>query len=239
MRAVLTFHSVDDSGSVLSIAPHELRDLVREIQQSGHAIVPLRELLADEAPARVALTFDDGYRSVWEHAGPVLAEAGAPATLFLTTGYVGRDSRWPTLPADAPVFPLMSWQQVEDLHAQGWAIEAHTESHPDLRALPDDEVRHELCAADEAIEGRLGVRPRAFAYPYGHFDARVEGIVRTRYETAVTVQMATVDRPPASHRVPRLETFYFRGRRPLGGFGSSGFRAYLGLRALIRALPKP
>jgi peptidoglycan/xylan/chitin deacetylase (PgdA/CDA1 family) len=241
VRAVLTFHSVDDSGSVLSIAPQELRALVAEIQASGHAIVPLRELLADadDRPDRVALTFDDGYRSVWEHAGPVLDAAGAPATLFVTTGYLGRDSRWPTLPEAAPVFPLMDWEQVRDLHARGWAIEAHTETHPDLRALPDAEIEREFRASNDAIERELGVRPRVLAYPYGHFDARVERIAREHYELAVTVQMARVERRPDSHRVPRLETFYFRGGCPWGGFGSRGFSAYLALRALIRALPKP
>ena len=239
MRAVLTFHSVDASGSVLSIAPHELAELVREIQASGHRIVPLHELLADEAPMRIALTFDDGYRSVWQEAGPVLARAHAPATLFLTTGYVGRDSRWPTLPAEAPVFPLMSWDEVRELHARGWAIEAHTVSHPDLRALPDAEIEREFHACNDEIERQTGRRPSALAYPYGHFDARVLRIARTHYALAVTVQMARLGRLPDSHRVPRLETFYFRTRRPLGGFGSPGFAGYLALRALIRALPKP
>lgn len=239
MRAVLTFHSVDPSGSVLSIAPQELDALVREIQGSGHAIVPLDELMADASPMRVALTFDDGYRSVWEEAAPVLERAGAPATLFVTTGYLGRDSRWPTLPADAPVFPLMGWDEVRDLHARGWAIEAHTVSHPDLRALPDEEIRREFEASNDEIERQTGRRPRALAYPYGHFDARSLRIAREHYALAVTVQMGGVDRLPDSHRIPRLETFYFRGTRPLGGFGSAGFRAYLALRALIRALPKP
>jgi peptidoglycan/xylan/chitin deacetylase (PgdA/CDA1 family) len=239
MRAVLTFHSVDASGSVLSIAPPELADLVREVQDSGHAIVSLLDLFADAAPDRVALTFDDGYRSVWEEAAPVLERAGAPATLFLTTDYVGRDSRWPTLPADAPVFDLMSWDQARELRDLGWAIEAHTCTHPDLRALSDDAIEDELRRSNDAIEQEIGARPRAFAYPYGHYDARSLRIARQHYELAVTVQMARVERPPDRHRIPRLETFYFRGSRPLGGFGSHGFRAYLGLRALIRALPKP
>lgn len=239
MRAVLTFHSVDASGSVLSIAPQQLEALVGEIQSSGHEIVTLEQLLADPAPRRISLTFDDGYRSVWEEAAPVLERANAPATLFFTTGYAGRDSRWPTLPSDAPVFPLMGWEEVRDLHARGWSIEAHTVTHPDLRALSDAEIEREFRESNDEIEGQTGRRPRALAYPYGHFDARSLRIARTHYALAVTVQMAGVDRPPDWHRVPRLETFYFRERRPLGGFGSRGFRGYLALRALIRALPKP
>ena len=68
MRAVLMFHSVDPSGSVLSIEPDALRSLVGAIQQSGHRIVPLRELLDSESSApEIALTFDDGLRSLHQH----------------------------------------------------------------------------------------------------------------------------------------------------------------------------
>jgi peptidoglycan/xylan/chitin deacetylase (PgdA/CDA1 family) len=226
---------------------HQLRRLAAQLEDDIKQVdrVSAIELIGGERRQilveldRVALTFDDGYRSVWEEAAPVLERAGAPATLFLTTDYVGRDSRWPTLPADAPVFDLMSWDQARELRDLGWAIEAHTCTHPDLRALSDDAIEDELRRSNDAIEQEIGARPRAFAYPYGHYDARSLRIARQHYELAVTVQMARVERPPDRHRIPRLETFYFRGSRPLGGFGSHGFRAYLGLRALIRALPKP
>ena len=44
MRAVITFHGVDASGSVLSLAPETLRGLIAGVRAAGHAIVPLREL---------------------------------------------------------------------------------------------------------------------------------------------------------------------------------------------------
>jgi peptidoglycan/xylan/chitin deacetylase (PgdA/CDA1 family) len=241
MRAVLTFHSVDSSGSVLSIAPEDLRGLVQEIQSGGHAIVPLRALLGDPGPPdRVALTFDDGYRSVWDEAVPVLRKAGAAATLFVTTGYLGVDNRWPSQPQESPTLPLMSWDQVRKIHGEGWAIEAHTVTHPDLRALTDAQIECEFRAANDAIKERVGVPPAVLAYPYGAFDARVESIARKHYDWAVTTQMGSLDsRAGGAHRVPRLETFYFRKRRPLGGFGSPGFRGYLAARAWLRRLRQP
>ena len=79
MRAILMFHSVEATGSVLSIAPEQLRSLVGAIRRSGHRIVPLRELLdSNTEPDQIALTFDDGMRSLHEHALPILQREQPP-----------------------------------------------------------------------------------------------------------------------------------------------------------------
>ncbi len=238
MQAVLTLHSVDASGSVMSISPAQLRSLVRAIRASGHAIVPLAELLARPSePRRVALSFDDGMHSVHEHARPILQEEGVPATLFLTTGHVGRDSQWPTLPDDAPVFPMLGWAEVEDLRAAGWDIQAHTVSHPHLPALDDARIEAELAQAAEVIESRLGRRPDLLAYPYGTHDERTVAAARRHYRFAVTTRMAALaDSIPDAHRVPRLDVYYFREPKTHSRFGTPRFRAYLRARAVLRGV---
>ena len=236
MRAILTFHGVDASGSVLSIAPDELRSLVRAIRRGGHEIVPLAELLDEGGADRVALTFDDGLQSLREHALPILRDEGAPATLFLTTSRVGLDNRWPSLPPDAPTLPMLDWDGVEALAAAGWAIEAHTESHPDLRTLDDAGVREEIERGNAAIQARLGARPTLFAYPYGFWDARVEAIAADYFRHSVTTDMGTLAAPAAPHRLPRLETFYFRAPSVHAHFGSALFDGYLWSRGLLRRL---
>ncbi|HEY3255865.1 MAG TPA: polysaccharide deacetylase family protein, partial [Polyangiaceae bacterium] len=144
MRAVLMFHGVDDSSSVLSIRRAQLASLIRAVQASGHRIVPLSTLLRTTTPNSIALTFDDGFASVAEQAAPLLGELAVPATLFLTTQHVGLSNRWPSQPSDAPVQPMMHWSDVQDLAKGGWAIEAHSLTHPDLRKLTDDELTREL-----------------------------------------------------------------------------------------------
>lgn len=127
-----------------------------------HEIVPLETLLTEPIRQRcVALTFDDGMRSLATTAAPALSALGAPATLFLTTDYVGKDNHWPSQPPLAP------------RKAAGWSIQAHTRTHPDLRTLGDDALEAELCEPLDVIERRLGHRPSSFAYPYGYFNERV------------------------------------------------------------------
>jgi peptidoglycan/xylan/chitin deacetylase (PgdA/CDA1 family) len=235
---VLMFHGVDDSGSVLTVSAAELDSLVRSIRASGHEIVPLAALLAGTSPDAVALTFDDGFVSVAEQAAPVLARLDAPATLFLTTGYVGKDNRWPTQPADAPRFAMMGWPEVQRLSRGGWAIEAHSRSHPDLRVLEDEELDRELVGPCDDIEQRTGRRPRGVAYPYGYFDERVAERARGHFAFAVTTVFRALGSPDDTLRIPRLDAYYLRAPRVHRHFGSRRFAAYLVARGALRRLRK-
>lgn len=238
MRAVLTFHGIDDTGSVLSMTTREFASLLEALRTRGVSIVPLADLLEDrETGDRVALTFDDGFASVRHAALPILQDAGAPATLFLTTGHVGKDNRWAGQPASIPVFPMLAWGDVEALAAAGIAIEAHTVSHPRLRRLSDAAIEDELEGCDAEIARRLGRSPTAFAYPYGDLDARVVAAARRRYRCAVTTELAWL---PARGcdllRVPRLDAFYLRSPAVQRRFGTAGFRAFMRARAAARGL---
>jgi peptidoglycan/xylan/chitin deacetylase (PgdA/CDA1 family) len=239
VRAIVTFHGVDRSGSVLCVAPETLRGLVRGIRSAGHAIVPLRELLASPAPDRVALTFDDGLASVAEEALPVLRDEGAAATLFLTTGHVGGHNDWQGQPAWAPKLPMLRWAQVEALAAAGWEIQSHGVRHLDLRTLADDDLEAELAGAADAIEGRLGRRPDQLAFPYGAYDARVLRAAQRHHRACFTTELAALDGRDAAalaRGIPRLDAYYLQPAWLQRRFGGAAFRGYLSARALARRL---
>lgn len=235
MEAVLTFHAVDESGGVLSIRPRELGALLDALGARGYRVVPLADLLGErgQGTRRVALTFDDGLASVHDAALPVLR--GLPATVFLTSGRIGLDNRWPGQPAWVAAQPMLRWEQVETLANAGFAIEAHTVTHPDLRTLSDAALEDELAGCDEEITRRIGRTPGAFAYPYGHLDERVVEAARRRYRFAVTTELAALHaRGFDPCRVPRLDSFYLRREVVQRHFGGVSFRAWLGLRGVLR-----
>ena len=90
---IFTFHSIDTSGSVISITPSRFKYLIRKLIQKGFRTISLNEILQwlsgqlkFNSP-RCIITFDDGFESVYHHAFPLLNKLGYQASIFLTTGY--------------------------------------------------------------------------------------------------------------------------------------------------------
>jgi len=90
---VLVYHRVAESATdpqFLCVTPDNFTDHLRVIHQVGTP-VSLRHLVQSLPVGRVpkkgiAVTFDDGYADNLENAEPILATAGVPATVFVSTG---------------------------------------------------------------------------------------------------------------------------------------------------------
>ena len=103
MRAILTYHSIDSSGSPISISEESFRGHIRFFGSGRVRVVPLAELAAlpDETDA-VTLTFDDGFLNFTSAVLPSLAHLGFPATVFVAEP-LGRDTIMETRLADQVV----------------------------------------------------------------------------------------------------------------------------------------
>jgi peptidoglycan/xylan/chitin deacetylase (PgdA/CDA1 family) len=240
VRAILTYHSVDDSGSPVSVSPETFRRHVRWLASGRLRVVTVPELLRvpDDADA-VALTFDDGLRSFGDVAAPLLAEHGLPATLFVVSDRAGATSAWPDAATrrgpKAPTFPLLDWPTLRRLAERGGVeLGAHTRTHRDLTRLRGAELADEVDGCAARIVEETGRRPDAFAYPYGAYDADAVAAVARSYAWACTTDLralAPADRP---HLLPRLDAYYLRAPGALESWGSAAFRRRLWLRAGAR-----
>lgn len=240
MRAILTWHSIDESGSPISIAPATFARQLEWLRSGQVQVVPLAELVTMAGGTNaVALTFDDALASVAETALPGLIEAGLPATIFVATAHVGGDNRWRGCEARGiPVLPVMTWEQLAEAQASGIAIGAHTRTHPDLRQCADASLQQELKGAREDIEGALGTIPEAFAYPYGAHDQRIRDAASEVYRFSVTTDLRPLEAGDPPHALPRLDAWYFQDARWLERWGAATLRHYLGLRRAGRAVKR-
>ena len=166
----------------LEITPRLFEQQMRYLRGKGYRTVSLDQALAPKERRRlpdrpIVITFDDGTLDFWEHARPALARHDFTATLFVVTGKVGGESDWDRALGE-PARPLMSWEQIEELHEAGFEIGSHTETHRPLIELPDEEARGELVRSRETLFEKLGVAPNLLAYPRGFYYARHKRLAR-------------------------------------------------------------
>lgn len=171
-----------------------------ELKAAGFRSASLDELESVCRPnaRRVAITFDDGFRNVFEHGLPVLARHGFQAIQFLVADRIGDENRWET--ADGEVAePLGNEEEIRAWLKAGHQIGAHTLTHPWLTRLPRDRAREEIQVSRKRLEDRFSVPVRHFCHPYGDYDATVTELVREAgYATACTVEpgINTADTSP-------------------------------------------
>ena len=237
MRAILTYHSIDPSGSPISVSPATFARQIDWLEAQGVAIVPLPELQALPPGSRaVAMTFDDGIANVATDGAPLLRSRGVTATVFVVSGLVGKLNRWPgTGRSRAPELPLLGWSELGRLRAEGWAIESHTRTHRRLPTLSDAELEEELEGSAADILAETGSRPRWLAYPFGAADARVAARTVSAYAHACTTTLRPLAPREQPMWLPRIDAWYLRAPLRRAGWGTPVFRALLGFRRLVRA----
>lgn len=101
----------------------------------------------------VILTFDDGYKSQYSNAKPILDKYGFKATFYTVCNYVGSgDNR-------------MTWEEIKSLQQEGHDIASHTMNHDDLSELSIQEVEFEVAESKQCLLDH-GINPKSFAYPF-------------------------------------------------------------------------
>jgi len=240
---ILTFHSVDDSGSVISLSPGEFGHVVEDLAEAGWRGCTVSEALAAwQKPSRhqrlVAFSFDDGYRNLLDAALPVMRGVGFTGTVFAVAGRCGGDNRWPGQPDSIPAMPLLDWPDLEALLAAGWEVGSHGLDHRALPALAPQELQGELEDSRALLEDRLATNVPLFAYPYGAHNDAVREQARNAYDAACGTRLALASQNAVRHPfdLPRIDAYYLRGFSAVQAIDSVLGRGYLAVRRIGRRL---
>jgi peptidoglycan/xylan/chitin deacetylase (PgdA/CDA1 family) len=238
MRAVLTYHSIDDSGSPISVRRATFEQHAEWLASGAVRVTSLAELmtLSDDLDA-VAISFDDGFESVAKIAAPLLRERNLPATIFVVTGHVGRTNMWGGQAAEGiPVMPLMDWTTLSRLAEEGFTLGAHSGTHPDLTRIDPAAVQHEIRGSIDCIASETGTRPTCFAYPYGRVTPLVAEAAASACSLAFTTELRPLQSGDSPFLLPRLDAYYFQARGRLESWGRPQWHAYVKGRAVLRAV---
>ena len=139
----------------------------------------------------VVVSFDDGYKSQYQNALPVLKKLGWPGVLNLLVK--NEKPSWGLQPAS-----------VRKLIAAGWEVDAHTIHHLDLTTLNGAALYLEVAGSRRLIQRQFGVPVNFFAYPSGRFNAKVIATVRAAGFLGATTVQPGLARPGERFTLPRV-----------------------------------
>lgn len=120
---VLTYHHLDEKESFITITPVKFKQHLQALKDNHYNVVSVEDYACFQAkrrmlpPNAVVITFDDGYRSFYEKAYPILKQMGYPATNFVIVSDV--DSDYPSL-------PFLTWNQIREMKRDGYSFYSHT-----------------------------------------------------------------------------------------------------------------
>lgn len=126
-----------------------------------------KDFVSEIPGGMVSLAFDDGWRSVYQHAVPILNDAGFKSTHYIVTN---------TYKQGHPEY--MTKQQILNLQAQGHEIGGHSRTHASLISLTPWQAEQEISGSRSDLFA-LGIGSvRSFAYPYGYYNEFVKSLVQ-------------------------------------------------------------
>lgn len=205
------------SDTFLNVSAHDFRRQMRILAKLGYTVRPFAEVAEaiqqnlSLPKGTCAVTFDDGYTCVGQHAAPILAEFGFPGTVFVVSQAIGQTNAWDGV-TGRPVLPLMREDELRKLHTDGWEIAGHTRTHPHLDTLSDADALEEIRGGREELEAQFGFPLRTFCYPFGDYNERTPQIVTAAgYRGACTVQSGMARFQIDPNLIPRVKVAYRDG----------------------------
>lgn len=190
---VFVYHSIDNSGSVLSTPPEIFDAHLSYLRAHGFPILSAGQALT--ARSGVAITFDDAYETIVPFVRAICAR-GEQTTVFAPSGLLGQTNRWDANRAHIPQLPIMSAQTLKTL---GCEIGAHTRTHPRLPDVSDARLE------DELTTPRRDLQTDFLAYPYGEVDSRViKAAQQAGYRAAFATHLGYLTSETDRMNIPRF-----------------------------------
>lgn len=189
---ILVYHHFAEKCQSLLCMPTGIFDKqMKYLKNHGYRVITLGELLGflryrHAIPKKsVAITIDDGYRSAYQIAYPILKKYGFKATLFIYTDFIESSSS------------AMTYEQLREMKVDGFEVGSHSLSHADLTKKMKGEseeayearIKKELVTSKKIIDRKLGQRTRYLSLPYGNYNNKVLSLCeQVGYKMALSVK---------------------------------------------------
>lgn len=201
---ILFYHRINDLsfsdlGAVsreITVSPEMFEKQLAYLKSQGYRSLLIDELqgiLAGDVkpdPKAVMITFDDGYKDNLTTAAPLLEKYGFSALVFIIPELLGSETGYCWRYGDPEGSgQFLTWEDVLQLHQQGWMIGSHSLTHPLLTKISEQQLAAELNDSRNMLEEKLEESVMIFAYPGGDFD---DNVLKKTHQAGYSVAMTTI-----------------------------------------------
>jgi peptidoglycan/xylan/chitin deacetylase (PgdA/CDA1 family) len=192
---ILTYHKFTKGrGDITTVSEKAFEEQMKFLRTKGYHVITLDTFfdfldLRRQIPQKsVVITVDDGWRSFYEIAYPILKKYGYPATLFVYTDFILTNSK-----------SQLDWDVLREMKQNGVDIQSHTKTHRYLDRRLNGEsfreyfevVKKELIESARIIKKNMNIEVKYLAYPYGDTNHIVSALLdKLQYRGGLTVERA-------------------------------------------------
>lgn len=211
--SVLGYHIFHPTypASEMRIPTEKFRKQMEMVKATNIPVITMAQFLAwrrgeaEIPPRSYLITMDDGWKSVYTEAFPIMKEMQFPYTIFLYKNYVGshRGGR------------ALSLEMIEEMvKSDLCTIGSHSVSHPFPRDIKkhakkgpqayDDYNRNQMGESKSFLDETFGINLTSYAYPGGYYTKEMYPIAdEVGYDTLFTVKPGKVRRDSSRYTLPR------------------------------------
>ncbi|MGM0599735.1 MAG: polysaccharide deacetylase family protein [Candidatus Rifleibacteriota bacterium] len=230
----LCYHKIEPSPSgKFSLSTAKFKNQLAYLKDHNYVSLTsndLEEIFVNHKKApqnSVIITFDDGYKSVYDFAYPIMKQYGFKGIVFVYPEFIGASK-------------ALTWKQINKLLAEGWSIESHSMSHSNLTiskatsSLQNKFLNYEIKNSKEIIEKKTGHKVRFIAWPYGCYN----NPALTKARQCGYIGALTVD---GGSNYQNISPFYLKRQVVYSSDSKNKFLVRLGMRGLPieNRLPEP
>lgn len=177
---VLMYHAVSDNpwgDTTLFVSIKNFELQMKYLYDNGYTPLFLSEIdSAKNYDKPIVVTFDDGYKNIYDYAYPILKKYNVKSSFYLITDWMDGDT-------------YISPEMVVELDkSKLFEIGVHTKTHVKLGTLDYDTQYNEIIESKNALEKLLNKKITTIAYPYGSYNTDTINITKSAFDYAVTVE---------------------------------------------------
>lgn len=202
---LLCYHSISSDDWRFSVSKDNFKKQVLRLRAQGFEFLTIhqvydimrgRKKLSKKA---VSIMFDDGYKDILVVKDWLRAQGIVPSVCVLSDP--GNASQTEVCPGKE----FLSTEDMQALHADGWAIGSHSATHTDFSKMSESDAYREIALSKQRLESALNETVDWFVYPRGYYsDMIVRTVQDAGYKMAFSMDDGVVGGLPERFIIPRI-----------------------------------